>query len=625
MSIKIERNGFVEKYESIEVKAKATCYYCNHFIAVNKFTNKINCTLCGNTSSLDNNFWKNAISNSKLTLPICNSCKSRFDIDTLLNAVETGNLICPTCNNATSIKISNTKIRSINTHLLHFDFSKNEKLQFHGKDVVAIIGENAQQKLKKNKSINVVDIECNNCGAPLKVKDNSEYIICDYCGTNNMIQQKTNYIHVDKVIPFYILFLIDKWNIEERKRKEDEQQRKAEENKQKQEEIRNKQKEWRNEQEKIKENRRLEEKNRSLKEEKRIKLNQKKNSFIFFSIAGIITTSIILLKFFTDIIEYKEKIEIEDTNYSIIQSHHKNNLWGVIDNNTEQINIPIEYEEINYLFNNYFKVRKTKEENTYTVINTENKIIIPKLCNNITYLTNENDDVFGSGYFLLYIDHKYLGLFNNKYEKVISNEYNPINTLGDYIIIRNNGKLGLADTLGNIVLPIKYYTINSIEDGYVKVYGKKGTTVVKLIITEQDRTKEAKRKVKEETVKKEIKKKKKENKATKELNRIIFRDKKYPYLYGLKDGNGNIIVKPIYNYIDKFYNDIAIIQNKKGYYGFINRDGKVIVSPMYQEINNFTKPKTIVKSNNKYGIIDTKGEIIIPIEFTLSEIKRKLN
>jgi len=252
MSIKIEKNGFVEEYEFIELHAKATCPHCNHFITVNEFTQNINCTLCGNTSKLDNNFWKDVISNSKLTLPICNSCMSKFDINTISDAIETGNLICPTCNNITSIKTSNTQIRSINTSLLHFDFNNGEKLQFHGKNVVAIIGEIPQQKLKINESINIIDIECNNCGAPLKVKDTSEYIICNYCGTNNIIQQKTNNIQVDKVTPFYIIYLINKWNIEEQKRKEEEQKRKEEENKQKLEEIRKKQEEWKIELEKQK-------------------------------------------------------------------------------------------------------------------------------------------------------------------------------------------------------------------------------------------------------------------------------------------------------------------------------------------------------------------------------------
>jgi len=119
--------------------------------------------------------------------------------------------------------------------------------------------------------------------------------------------------------------------------------------------------------------------------------------------------------------------------------------------------------------------------------------------------------------------------------------------------------------------------------------------------------------------------------------------------YGFIDKKGNIVIEPLYDRVDPFYNGLATVEKdaKKGYInrkgdieiplqfvfagpfsdrgfalaatsvnhmGVIDKKGSFIINPKYADIiidgNEF-----IVKENDKYGIIDKDANVIIPIDF----------
>ena len=44
--------------------------------------------------------------------------------------------------------------------------------------------------------------------------------------------------------------------------------------------------------------------------------------------------------------------------------------------------------------------------------------------------------------------------------------------------------------------------------------------------------------------------------------------------WGYKDNKGIIVVSPIWNYADNFYEGFAVVRNDKGWYGYIDSDGQ---------------------------------------------------
>ena len=208
-------NGnFIEQYSIKRIKEKITCDTCNHYIPVNKITNSVECSLCGSENKLNLDFWNRAINRGSFEKLKCKKCNTKYDINDMLYAIENNTaLTCKQCGlslkhrklPANSISKNNFKITSVFNEL-------NSRI--------------------KNKDTNIaMEVECNNCGAPLKVKDNSKFVTCDFCGTENAISQVTlQHINPLKVHPFYILIFNKKWDPVE-KEKQEEEKREQEQNK----------------------------------------------------------------------------------------------------------------------------------------------------------------------------------------------------------------------------------------------------------------------------------------------------------------------------------------------------------------------------------------------------------
>ncbi len=75
--------------------------------------------------------------------------------------------------------------------------------------------------------------------------------------------------------------------------------------------------------------------------------------------------------------------------------------------------------------------------------------------------------------------------------------------------------------------------------------------------------------------------------------------------YGIIDINGNILLPTIFDEINRFYNQIAVVKEKDKF-GFINKNLQLIQKPIFLEVRDFIFDVSFVKSpvNNKFACID---------------------
>lgn len=81
--------------------------------------------------------------------------------------------------------------------------------------------------------------------------------------------------------------------------------------------------------------------------------------------------------------------------------------------------------------------------------------------------------------------------------------------------------------------------------------------------------------------------------------------------YGYQDAQGNVVIKPIYDEIEKF-NGTSMIVVKSDLYGVINRDGKVIIDTVYDDIIR-QDSHYIVKKQGLFGVLDENGKVVIDL------------
>jgi hypothetical protein len=82
--------------------------------------------------------------------------------------------------------------------------------------------------------------------------------------------------------------------------------------------------------------------------------------------------------------------------------------------------------------------------------------------------------------------------------------------------------------------------------------------------------------------------------------------------YGIKQGN-TVIAKPTYDYIDFLENDFKVKSNNK--FGVINKKGESVLETKYDSIGNGIQ-SYIVKLNNKYGTVTDKGTPLLPVKYS---------
>lgn len=92
-------------------------------------------------------------------------------------------------------------------------------------------------------------------------------------------------------------------------------------------------------------------------------------------------------------------------------------------------------------------------------------------------------------------------------------------------------------------------------------------------------------------------------------------DSFFGYTTGLFDYNGNEIIPSEYNYLELFYEDLAVAQKfTYGKYGYIDRENKWSIPPTFDMCDRFSEGLAYVYKNGTAGYIDKTGKLVHVLE-----------
>lgn len=93
---------------------------------------------------------------------------------------------------------------------------------------------------------------------------------------------------------------------------------------------------------------------------------------------------------------------------------------------------------------------------------------------------------------------------------------------------------------------------------------------------------------------------------------LVLKDKQWNYI----DRSNNILSTPVKEkYYDFNADGVAFFRIDKKL-GLLGTDGKLIIEPTYDVIKPFVEGYARVKNNEKWGMIDKKGTVFIPLEYS---------
>jgi len=417
----------IEQYSCIKINKKIVCSNCNHNIVINEVTKSVKCSLCNSTTELSDDFWKRLIKNSTSETLKCNDCKTEYKLDSIINAIEIGSaLTCKNCN------------KSLPIRKLPENYFEKDNLK-----IISVFNEQ-KPNIEKPKDKKIISLECSNCGAPLETNGEEHTVLCNYCGTNNLLSPDLFTSSKQETYnPFYLFLFVNKWNFKEREI-EEERKRKS-----KEEAIRN-----------------------AVRKTKQKEKGKKTKKKIIIILGSIILASVILFDIWgmTDLISYKEYVEIDNTNYSYVQSN-KNKKWGVLNNKTNKLVISTKYDRIDFIIDDMFWVRESSISKT---VDTNEKII-PKNSYNITNILDKE-----YGLLSLNIDNDNWGLFLENNKKILSTDYKYIKTFDKYAEFSKDNETCIINTKGEIIFSKTNVEIISISGNTLKYKDIKANKINKI-------------------------------------------------------------------------------------------------------------------------------------------------
>lgn len=222
---------------------------------------------------------------------------------------------------------------------------------------------------------------------------------------------------------------------------------------------------------------------------------------------------------------------------------------------------------------------------SYEIIRTENGLKWT--------IRNFNEDIFFDTYaqVKLWIDSL------KKQKNYKSKTYNSITYHQGIGIIKVKEKFGCIDSVGNLIVELKYDDINPFEKGYasVRIGNNWGMINVKG---------------------KEIIPCRYSYLGTLSEGRIDFKQNDK---IGFLNAEGKIVINPEYERASFFSEGVAAVF-KQGLWGYIDTSGKVIIPFMYTNAKPFKDSLAAVQKDfRKYGYINLKNKVIIDFKFDEAE------
>ena len=162
------------------------------------------------------------------------------------------------------------------------------------------------------------------------------------------------------------------------------------------------------------------------------------------------------------------------------------------------------------------------------------------------------------------------------------------------VTIKKNGKVGIADLEGRIIIPPQFNSGPTIcEDGRVFGWISKKRRAFHPDGKPMDLPKGFH-----------------SDNVCREPHKVQVDDK-----YGLVDRNFKTIVPPIYDMIQPFRHGFAVVK-KNDKFGFIKEDGTIVVEPKFEWAKDFYSGVAEVQLDGEPGLIDVNGTWVYKPQFT---------
>ncbi|MBE7172203.1 MAG: WG repeat-containing protein [Williamsia sp.] len=173
---------------------------------------------------------------------------------------------------------------------------------------------------------------------------------------------------------------------------------------------------------------------------------------------------------------------------------------------------------------------------------------------------------------------------------------------GAWALVTLEGKQGIINKRGNIVVPAKYNSISpfspdglalvSVYENYVSKFGyidRTGKEVVPLVYEKAEPFSEGRARVTE-------------------------KDRGEDTKWGFIDAQGRVVIPFRYTVASEFYEGRALVKlNNRT--GFIDKEGKEVIPLQYDNALWFQHGRAVVFLNGKAGIIDREGKEIVPFRY----------
>lgn len=330
------------------------------------------------------------------------------------------------------------------------------------------------------------------------------------------------------------------------------------------------------------------------------KLNLKK---VFGTIIIILVIIMIIITLNRILSKKAETIDIEKLTYF---SAYSNGKWGVINNKGDLV-IDTTYNEMIAIPNPEKKVfvcvyDVNEQTGTYRTkaIDETGKAIFTQ------YDGIEAIENFDSKQNIWYENNLLRVLKNGKYgvidcdgNIILKNEYDAITSLKsvkDNLLVTKDGKVGVVNSLGQTIIPTEYKEIKLLKEGYKNEY---------IIVDENDNSGVI-------------------STSGTVLIEPAYKEIKYLHsseMYAAKIEDKWTLVNRKGETVNNSYDDYTYVKGdyvivKKGdKYGIITTSGEVKIEPTYEDLDYAFSVYYIAKLNGKYGLINTDNTVVIPLEY----------
>jgi len=299
--------------------------------------------------------------------------------------------------------------------------------------------------------------------------------------------------------------------------------------------------------------------------------------------------------------DYEHFTDFDHNGYAGVKNNGK---WGLINRDGKQV-LPCKYDD-------YF----IYYSGDIWVMLDDKWGLADSLGNEITEIKYDAPSYFGNNKTTQVVSGGKKGIISKKGE-ILPADYDDIRSFPGYYILISDGKAGLADMSGNILLPCKFKSINSTHNDNLAV--NKGDTC---LIVSQDGSWNPDWDIDDYYGLYSLKK-----------QEIIVP----PFQVDIKCTGAGIFVKDIekwglyrggrteyiYDYVNEEYgqNGLYILDMGEQGYTVFDSIGNMVIPIAYDEITFYNDRSLIVKQKDKYGFVNTDRRITTRIEAT--EIRKE--